>query len=145
MAQTVDQARIFLPVAVLALLTIAVLLLVAVRRFAASFAKQVTAEDFRYGESERVPGHVALPNRAYMNLLEAPVLFYIAALIYYVTGRVDNHAVLMAWIYVALRLIQTLVHLTYNNVMHRLIVFAISNFVLAGLWVALASRLLASF
>jgi hypothetical protein len=44
---------------------------------------------------------------------------------------------LVAWSYVALRVIHSLIHLTYNTVMHRLTVFAVSNFVLGGLWVAL--------
>jgi hypothetical protein len=42
----------------------------------------------------------------------------------------------LAWVYVGLRALHSLVHLTYNNVMHRLIVFAAGNVVLAALWVA---------
>ena len=35
----------------------------------------------------------------------------------------------------ALRFAHTAVHLTYNNVLHRLIVFATSNLVLIAIWV----------
>lgn len=38
-------------------------------------------------------------------------------------------------LYVALRFAHTAVHLTYNNVLHRLIVFATSNLVLIAIWV----------
>jgi hypothetical protein len=64
-----DQAAIFLPMCALVALTFAVLLLVPVARFRAATHGKVTVGDFRYGESERVPGIVSLPNRNLMNLL----------------------------------------------------------------------------
>jgi len=127
---------ILAPMGVLALLTFTALLFVPIRRFRAAFAGQVRAGDFKYGESPRVPGEVSIPNRNYMNLLELPLLFYVICLIYYVTApTVAPVTLALAWAYVGLRLLHSLVHLTYNNVMHRLIVFATSNFVLAALWI----------
>ena len=129
-----SQSPIFLPVGVLGFWTFAVLLLIPFQRFRAGFAGTVTADDFKFGESDNVPGHVSIPNRAMMNLLELPVLFYVICLMFYVTNRVDMVVVQVAWAYVGFRLAQTLVHITYNNVMHRLSMFAISNFVLLSLW-----------
>lgn len=129
-----DPARILLPVTALAGLTFVVLLLTAYVRFKAAFAGRVRARDFRYGESPDVPGDVSLPNRNLMNLLELPVLFYVACLCLYVTRTVDTAAVVLAWLYVALRGGHSLVHMTYNNVFHRLAVFAASNVVLFVLW-----------
>ncbi|HVZ68235.1 MAG TPA: MAPEG family protein [Rhizomicrobium sp.] len=129
------QDQILLPMGALALLTFIVLLFIPVRRFRAAFAGKVTAEDFKFGESERVPGHVSLANRNYMNLTELPVLFYVACLMFYVTNRVDQNVIWIAWAYVALRVLHSLIHITYNNVIHRLSVFAISNFVLIWMWV----------
>jgi len=40
----------------------------------------------------------------------------------------------VAWLYVALRVVHSVIHLTYNRVMHRLIPFAISNVVLIAYW-----------
>jgi hypothetical protein len=125
---------IFYPMGALAALTFVVLLIMPFRRFRAAFARKVTAEDFRYGESSRVPGEVALPNRNYMNLLELPVLFYVVCLMHAVAGGVDWSALVLAWAYVGLRALHSLVHLTYNKVLHRLAVFAASNVVLAVLW-----------
>src|SRR6185437_9857522 len=71
----------------LALLTFTVLLFIPIRRFRAAFAGHIGPEDFKYGESDRVPGSVALPNRNYMNLTELPVLFYAVCLMFYVTNR----------------------------------------------------------
>ena len=118
----------------LATLTFAVLLLIPVRRFRAGLAGEVRYDDFRYGESARVPPEVALPNRNMMNLLELPVLFYVAGLMYYVAGRVDQSVLMVAWAYVGLRAVHSLIHLTYNNVFHRLTFFALSNFVLMAFW-----------
>ena len=129
------QEMIFAPMGALALLTFAVLGLIPLRRFRAAFAGQVGPDDFKFGESRRVPGHVSIPNRNYMNLLEVPMLFYVAGLMYYVAGKVDGVALAVAWTYVGLRAIHSLIHVTYNNVMHRLAAFALSNLVLAVFWV----------
>lgn len=139
-----QQSAIFLPVAVLALWTLFVLLLVPIRRFTAASQKKVTAEDFRFGESANVPGDVAIANRAWMNLLEAPLLFYVASLVFYVTDNVQQPVMWMAWAYVGLRIVHTLIHVTYNKVFHRLTAFALSNVVLVMLWIRLLTSLLSA-
>src|SRR3569623_711227 len=118
----------------LALLTFLVLLLIPIRRFRAAFAGQVGAGDFRYGESARVPGHVSIPNRNYMNLLELPMLFYVLCLSLYVTNSVSALEVGLAWTYVALRIAHSAIQLTLNHIYTRLIVFALSNVVLGFAW-----------
>ena len=40
----------------------------------------------------------------------------------------------LAWAYVALRVVHSLIHLSYNHVYHRLAAFVVSNGVLAALW-----------
>src|SRR5437763_6404162 len=128
---------ILLPMGALALLTFLALMLIPLRRFRAAFAGQVRAEDFRYGESPRVPGEVSIPNRNYMNLLELPMLFYVVCVLNYVTSpTVSTVTLALAWLYVGLRTLHSLIHLTYNNVMHRLAMFVAGNVVLATLWIA---------
>lgn len=130
----VDQHLIFAPMGVLAFLTFGVLLLIPIRRFRAGAAGQIVADDFKFGESPSVPGHVSIPNRAMMNLLELPMLFYVGSLMFFVTGKVNGAALATAWIYVALRVVHSAIHLTYNNVRQRLIPFALSNVVLIVYW-----------
>src|SRR5258705_12584571 len=134
------QDLIFEPMGALVFLTLPVLVLIPLRRFRAGFAGQVKTDDFKFGESAAVPGDVAIPNRNLMNLLELPMLFYVAALMHFVTGKVDPVVLGIAWIYVALRAIHTLIHITYNNVAHRLTVFALSNLVLGAFWVVFFVR-----
>ena len=126
---------ILVPVFVLAAWTGLVLLLIPVVRIRAALRREVVADDFRHGESGEVPLHVRIPNRNYMNLLELPVLFYVACLLLFATGGASSAALGCAWAYVGLRIVHSGIHLTYNHVLHRLAVFALSNFVLLALWV----------
>src|SRR4051812_5225969 len=110
------QDLIFAPVGALAFLTLFVLTFIPLRRFQSGFAGVTTPEDYKYGESAAVPGHVAIPNRNYMSLLEGPVLFYVASIMYFVAGRVDQTVLMVAWTYVALRFVHSAIHMTYNKV-----------------------------
>jgi hypothetical protein len=125
----------------LATWTTIVLLLIPVVRIRAALRREVRQNDFRFGESAAVPGLVSLPNRNYMNLLELPMLFYAVCVALYVTLSVDPVAVALAWLYFVLRVAHSLVHLTYNNVFHRLGFYAASAVVLALMWLRFAMAL----
>lgn len=136
-----NPVRILYPMLALAGWTGIVLLLMAQARIRAAARDRITPEDFRFGESGRVPAAVSLPNRNYMNLLEAPVLFYVVCLLLFVVGGVGRAAPALAWAYVGLRVVHSLIHLGYNNVLHRLAAFALSNAVLLALWVLAGLRI----
>ena len=137
-----NHAEILLPTMALVGWTLCVLLLLPYQRLKAAFAGEVTPNDFKYGESSRVPPKVSIPNRNLMNLLEIPVLFYVVSIVAFTAQLADSLTVILAWTYVGLRVIHSLLHLTYNNVIHRLLVFAASNGVLAVIWVRLALALI---
>ena len=134
------QELILAPMGALALLTFLVLSIVPLRRFRAGFARQVTAADFRYGESAAVPGEVSLPNRAYMNLLELPVLFYVACALMLATGKFDATQVALAWVFVATRAVHAAIHIGINYVPLRFAAFFAGSVTLAVLWVRLAAQ-----
>ncbi len=136
-----SQTSILLPSMALVGWTFCVLLLLPYQRFKALFAGRVTADDFKFGESSKVPSEVSVPNRNFMNLLEVPVLFYVVSITAYITQQTDSLAVTLAWFYVGFRVAHSLVHLTYNNVYHRLSFFVLSNGTLLVLWVKLLIRL----
>src|SRR5690349_10082535 len=125
-----NNARILYPVFALAAWTFIVLLEV----LRARIASRLRPEEFRYGESKAVSDKTAIPNRAYMNLLELPVLFYVACLLLFVSGHSQPPAPAVAWTYVGLRVAHSLIHLTYNNVIHRMTAFLLSNITLVALW-----------
>lgn len=130
-----NNPLILYPMFALASWTGLVLMLIPVVRVRAGRHRQIVVNDFKFGESPSVPPHVSIPNRNYMNLLEIPMLFYIVCLILYVTANTSQAAIYLAWAYVVLRIIHSLIHLTYNKVFHRLFVFAVSGVVLIALWV----------
>jgi hypothetical protein len=136
-----DPTKIFLPVSALVGLTLVVLSLIPFRRIAAVRRGVVRAEDFKYGESASVPPDVSLPNRNLMNLLEMPILFYVACIILYLIKSVNGVDLWLCWSYVAFRVLHSLVHLTYNKTQHRLVPFALSNVILAAFWLRLAAKL----
>ena len=104
----------------------------------------MTKDDFKLGESDRVPESVVIANRSYMNLLELPILFYFACILSYLLEAVEIEVLVLAWGYVLLRFIHCAIHLSYNNVYHRLIAFGLSNIVLAGMWAFLLPPVIAA-
>lgn len=132
---------VFAPMLALVLWTFAVMVFMAYKRFSAGFAGRVKAGDFRYGETANVPPDVAVANRNFMNLLEAPVLFYALCLALYVTQHVTQFTLGMAWAFVVLRFAHTGFHLFYNRILYRFAPYALSNVVLAALWLWFAAAL----
>jgi hypothetical protein len=126
---------ILCPVFALAAWTFLVLLLIPFVRVRSVRRREIGPNDFKYGESQAVPPNVSIPNRNYMNLLELPMLFYVVCVVLYVTAGASRLALVVAWSYVALRVVHSLIHLTYNRVQHRLSAFALSNAALVSLWV----------
>jgi len=83
------------------------------------------------------PDRLQQIGRHVQNHFEAPPLFYAVLLFLYVTGGVTPVSVGLAWLYVILRAVHSVVHLGRNDVRQRLMVWASSMFVLACLWVVL--------
>jgi hypothetical protein len=114
--------------------TFIVLLLIPLVRVRSAMKREIVPDDFKFGESASVPSYVSVPNRNFMNLLELPVLFHVVCVLLYVAEGGSRAAVGLAWAYVALRVLHSAIHLSYNNVLHRLTAFAFSNAALIGLW-----------
>ena len=129
------------PMLVLAAWTLLVLALIPLARWRAMRRHQLNWDDFRHGESPRVPPEARVPNRALMNLLEVPLLLYVTCLCIALAGQVDAWSLRLAWAYVALRLLHSLIHLTANRVTHRFAAFGISNFVLGAMLLRLLWQL----
>ncbi|MCW6533336.1 MAPEG family protein [Sphingomonas lycopersici] len=135
------QELIFWPMIVMALLTFVPLAMMPIKRIQSAVRGDTTPDDYRFGESARVPTDVALPNRNYMNTLEVPLLFHVLLVALYAAHRVDIVFVSLAWAYVLLRSLHSFIHLTYNRVTHRVVPFAASNFVLIAMWLLFALSL----
>jgi len=72
----------------------------------------------------------------FRNLLEVPVLFYALVAVALATAAIPDWLVWGAWLFVALRVLHSAIHCSYNRVMHRLAAFLVGFGVLLLLWVA---------
>jgi hypothetical protein len=134
------QEAVFVPMSALALWTGCMVFMVGFSRIRAVKAGRVRRGAFRLGESPDVPDDVTVWNRNLMNLLEMPLLFYVVSIAFYVTHQVTPRVVTLAWIYLALRVAHSLVHVTANRILVRLTCYAASNVVVLTLWVRFISR-----
>ena len=136
-----NDPAILYPMFALAALTGLVQILIPIIRIRAAIRGTVTVNDFEFGESPAVPPVVSLPNRNYMNLLEFPILLYVGCLLAYVATETTPLMVTLAWAFVAVRGVHSVIHLTYNRVSHRGLAFGVSNVFLVVLWVQVALHL----
>jgi hypothetical protein len=77
----------------------------------------------------------------FRNLFELPVLFYAALFVAHLGTVVDTYALTLAWLFVALRVVHSLIQCSYNRVMHRFYAYVAGGLVLWTLWAVLAWRL----
>jgi hypothetical protein len=70
----------------------------------------------------------------FRNLFELPVLFYALCLVLVASGHVTRVQLTFAWVYVALRVAHSVIHITYNRVSHRFTVHLASTLVLLFMW-----------
>ena len=128
--------NVLYPVFAMFVLTISVVMRLAALRFAAVKQGKVNPRYYSAYVGDE-PEYLRVTARHLTNLLEVPVLFYVACLLAFVTHQSGVLIVGLAWAYVALRVVHTLIHLGSNVVLMRFRVFALSVFVLVALWVTL--------
>ncbi len=80
------------------------------------------------------PAEIQKSSDNFQNLLELPILFYFATVVLYVTQTVDTVSLWLAWLYVAHRYVHSFIHCTYNKVIQRFFVYAVSGLILFALW-----------
>ena len=78
----------------------------------------------------------------FRNLFEVPVLFYALCATVLATQLASPALAIGAWLFVALRVAHSVIHCTYNKVMHRFATFIASMLVLAVLWILFVVQLL---
>lgn len=94
---------------------------------------QVRISQFRLNTGE-MPADITQAAKNYSNLFEIPVLFYIAGTIAIAMDVESTMMVVFAWLFVVSRLVHSWVHLTYNNVIHRMWAFMAGNICLVIIW-----------
>ena len=82
------------------------------------------------------------PADNFKNLFEMPLLFFLAVLLSLILLIQDDLLVSLAWGFVLLRTIHSLIHCTYNRVMHRFMAYVASSLLLAFMWLRLGLYIL---
>ena len=77
-----------------------------------------------------LPANVRWVADNYNHLMEQPTIFYAAVFYTYLAGQQDHWNIIIAWTYVALRVLHSLVQATVNAVLLRFSIFIVSSLVL---------------
>ena len=126
---------IIYPVFCLVILTFIMAFATGTSRLISVRRKQINPKYYVLLSGDTPPDYVQKIGRNFANLLEVPVLFYLLAVLV-ITLNINNTLLLnLAWLYVVLRLVHTIIHVSYNYVMHRFMVFALSVLTLLIMWV----------
>ena len=113
--------EIFLPMFYMVLLTTVVFLLATSLRLKEIYLNKIMNKQGVDGEEFRHPpfetGSITLKNtqRNLSNLLEFPILFYVICISIYVTNKVDDYFITLAYLFFYLRLIHSIYHIFFNN------------------------------
>lgn len=125
-------SQLTLPMFILMILTGVVWLTMFVRRVIFLQREKIDMEDLRQPEERDrlLPPAVAAPGHNFKNLLEMPILFYALCLYLMIQVEISEFYVSAAWAYVTLRILQSIVHCTYNRVLHRFLTYFLSSLIL---------------
>lgn len=128
---------ILTPVVVLVAWTLVIWLwMYATRLPAMSKAKMKPDPQAPRGEQMNLlPASVRWKADNYNHLMEQPTIFYAIALALALLGQGDGMNLTLAWAYVGLRVVHSLVQTLINKIEVRFVIFALSTFALIGLTV----------
>jgi hypothetical protein len=130
---------VLLPLLVQVALTFALGFWMAALRVKAVRTREVRPRDVALREPNWPKPLLQIQN-AFHNQLELPVLFYLLTILVLLTKTADLVFVVLAWVYVALRLVHAWIHVTHNRLPRRGMVFITSSVVLCAMWIVFAVR-----
>ena len=136
------QQAIFLPGLAMIALTFTVMFVMYGRRVAQMKRERIHPQAVATSaqSAAKLTDSAAADN--FRNLFELPVLFYFALVVALLTDQVTPVVVGLSWAFVAARVLHSVIHCTYNKVMHRFRAFLLGAFVLIALWAVLGYGLI---
>jgi hypothetical protein len=130
---------ILLPTFALVALVFVVWLTLFVQRFGHIGRNPPRTEDFAScAAAMRYFEPVEMPANNLRNLFEMPVLYFALVPLLLITHQAGHVQVVLAWIYVALRALHSLIHIASRRVMPRFMVYLASCIVLSAMWIGFA-------
>ncbi len=129
------------PLFVQVVLTFALLVWLAYQRITLIGSGVVKRTDIALREPNWPARTLQLQN-AVSNQFEVPVLFYALTILSIVTRHADLAFVILAWVFVLLRIIHASIHVTDNDVRRRGLTFIAATTVLMVMWILFMLRIL---
>jgi len=134
-----QSTAIFWPVIVQVALIYLLYYMLFTRRQAAVKAGKVRLSQYRDNVTE--PAETLFLRNNLTNQYELPMLFIAGCIALYATGHATVMPVILAWVFVILRIAHAVVHVGHNRLRHRVPIF-IAGFVVNGLlWFWLAANI----
>ena len=131
------MTQIIYPMFALVVLTFVVGLSLGLSRLISAKKGQVDRKYFKLFSGYEAPDNIVKLSRNFSNLLEAPILFYILGALVVALGINSPTILALAWCFVALRLTHSIIHITYNNTIHRFLAFLVSSLLILIMWIEL--------
>lgn len=118
---------IYYPCMVLILWTFLILIRMFICRVQGVRKGEINVRYFKtYNTGDSLPPLAVQASRNFSNLLEMPPLFYVICAFALITNSVDHLMLSLAWTYVGLRIVHSIVHVTINKIVPRMTLFALS-------------------
>ena len=125
------------PVVALVAWSLVVYVWMYVARIGAMRARGISAKGMRgtRGLDGIIPDEANWPAHNYAHLMEQPTIFYAIVIALILMGFDHPINVYLAWAYVGLRVVHSLIQATVNIVIYRFLIFTLSSLCLIGLTV----------
>ena len=122
------------PMAAMVILTFTVLIKMFRSRIAAVKAGEANPGYYKTYQEGSEPRETAQLSRHFANMFEAPTLFYAACIAGIVVGQDGNVLVILAWVYVVLRMAHAYIHTGSNKLQPRIRAYFSSWLVILAMW-----------
>jgi len=132
---------VLLPLFVQVALIFALLFWMAAARRAALVRGDLKVRDIALGQTAW-PDRPQQASNSFDSQFQVPLLFCVLVILAWITKHADLIFVVMAWIFVLLRIAHAYIHTTSNHVPTRFRIFAAGVFVLLAMWIIFAVRIL---
>ena len=127
------------PMFAMVVLTLVVGLMTAYKRISGAKKGELDPRYFRLMAGYDVSSKLVQLGRNFDNLFQVPVLFYVVCVLAITMQLSNGFLVLMAWVFVVLRVVHSVIHITYNHPLHRFLPFVLSFMIVFSMWVNLVA------
>ncbi len=125
------------PMFLMVMLTLVIGLIALKTRFSSVTRGEVKLRSYKLMQGTDMPEFVTLTSRCFNNQFEIPLLFYVVCTLYISLGIESVVGVAFAWAFVLFRVAHACIHLSYNSVLHRMLVFWAAFICVMVLWINL--------